>query len=336
MRCRVAWLGLLFVATVGCGRVSQAAGLAPAWPPGLPVYDHIVVVIEENKDYEQIIGNSAAPYINRLAGEGAILTRMFGEEHNSEGNYFWLFSGDNQKIGFNDRVPAAKFTGSNLGAALIATGKSFKGYAQSLPAIGSEIDSFPPGCGRCVYGRKHVPWISFADMPKGATPDTTSNLRFADFPSDYDRLPTVAFVIPDLEHDMHNGAPADSIVAGDRWLAQNLDGYYQWARTHNSLLIVTFDENANTTNYRGLTDPAVAGDGDPARRVAQNRIATVIAGARVKAGYAESTPFTHVNLLRTIEAMYGLTRSGAQQPYAARAGIGDDAIVTGIFASAVP
>ena len=78
MRCRVAWLGLLFVATVGCGRVSQAADPTPAWPPGLPVYDHIVVVIEENKDYEQIIGNSAAPYLNRLAGEGAILTRMFG------------------------------------------------------------------------------------------------------------------------------------------------------------------------------------------------------------------------------------------------------------------
>jgi len=75
MRYPAAWLGLLFVATVGCGRVSQAAGLAPAWPPGLPVYDHIVVVIEENKDYEQIIGNSAAPYINRLAGEGAILLK---------------------------------------------------------------------------------------------------------------------------------------------------------------------------------------------------------------------------------------------------------------------
>jgi hypothetical protein len=37
-----------------------------------------------------------------------------------------------------------------------------------------------------------------------------------------------------------------------------------------------------------------------------------------------------------MEAMYGLTRSGAQQPYAARAGIGDDAIVTGIFASSAP
>jgi hypothetical protein len=71
----------------------------------LPKYDHIVIVVEENKDYEQIIGNHNAPYINLLAVEGANLIRMFGEEHPSEGNYFWLFSGDNQNAGFADQVP---------------------------------------------------------------------------------------------------------------------------------------------------------------------------------------------------------------------------------------
>jgi len=75
----------------------------------------------------------------------------------------------------------------------------------------------------------------------------------------------------------------------------------------------------------------VVQDGSPQRRVAQNRIATVIAGAHVKPGFVEPTAATHVTLLRTIEAMYGLTRSGMQQPYAARAGIGDDAILTGLF-----
>src|SRR5260370_27043197 len=34
------------------------------WPAGLPVYDHVVIVVEENKDYEQIIGNKNASYIN--------------------------------------------------------------------------------------------------------------------------------------------------------------------------------------------------------------------------------------------------------------------------------
>src|SRR5450756_2429944 len=76
------------------------------WGAGLPVYDHIVIVVEENKDYEQIIGNKNASYINDvLRKEGASLTKFYAEEHHSEGNYFWLFSGSNQHVGFIDRVP---------------------------------------------------------------------------------------------------------------------------------------------------------------------------------------------------------------------------------------
>ena len=76
----------------------------------------------------------------------------------------------------------------------------------------------------------------------------SSNLRFAAFPSDYATLPTVAFVIPNLNHAMHNSKPAQSIPAG-AWLRVNPDGYYQWAKTHNSLLIVTFDENDAKDKY---------------------------------------------------------------------------------------
>ena len=321
-------LALLFFVLAGC--VAAGPRFCPA---GLPVYDHVVIVVEENKDYDQIIGNPAAPYLNRLAAEGALLTHMFGEEHNSEGNYFWLFSGDNQSVGFDDKIPRVKFTANNLGAALIAKGLSFKGYSEGLPAIGSEVDVTPPDCHYpCLYGRKHVPWISFANVPDGPTADTSSNLRFADFPADYNQLPTVAFVIPDQERDMHNGTPQESVPPGDRWLADNLDRYYQWAKTHNSLLIVTFDENDNLkANLRGLTDPAVVQDGTVRARSAQNRIATIVAGAHIKPRYAEPMMVNHVTLLRTLEAMHELPRSGHQQPYAARAGISDDAVLRGVF-----
>ena len=76
------------------------------WPAGLPVFDHVVIVVEENKDYDQIAGSPDAPFLNRLRAEGASFTRMFGEEHNSEGNYFWLFSGSNHGVGFIDVVPS--------------------------------------------------------------------------------------------------------------------------------------------------------------------------------------------------------------------------------------
>jgi acid phosphatase len=313
------------------------------------VYDHVVIVIEENKDFEQILGSRlAAPYISELAAEGAVISRMYGEEHYSQGNYFWLFSGGNQNVGFFDQVPSPAnhpdypFTSSNLGEQLINSGRSFKGYSESLPAIGSQVEFDPPNCqgASCTYGRKHVPWISFANVPNSATVETSSNLRFADFPTDYSNLPTVSVVIPNLDHDMHNGEPAESIPAGDIWLREHIEGYYQWAKTHNSLLVVTFDENDDKRRYQGLTNPMVSPHSEfpPSDeynehlRDLQNRIVTIFAGAHIKSGvYSEGKGITHVNLLRTIEAMYGLPKSGAQQPNAAGAGISDDAVVTDIF-----
>ena len=315
---------LCLAALLGWLPAPAAAADAPTSPSNLPRYDHIVIVVEENKDYDEIIGNLAAPYLNKLAMEGATFTHMFAEEHNSQGNYFWLFSGSNQGLGFHNQIPRSKFNTSNLGEQLIIKGLPFKGYAQSLPAIGSEVGVTPPGCRYpCLYGRKHVPWISFANVPNGTTIATSSNLRFEDFPAYFGDLPTVAFVIPDLDHDMHNGEATDSVPAGDLWLQTNLDRYYQWAKAHNSLLIVTFDETQDKSGAAGLTDPSDRSD--------PNRIATIFAGARVKPGYAVNDRLTHVNILRTIEAIYGLPKSGAQQPLALRAGIGDDATAGDAF-----
>jgi len=323
--------------------------LAPAtliWPAGLPVYDHIVIVIEENKNYGEIIGNSTAPYINNvLKKEGASFTQMFGEEHLSEGNYFWLFSGDNQTVGFEDHIPSQEnnhdypFTSQNLGAQLISTGHSFKGYSENLPEIGFT------GAQDGLYARKHVPWISFANIPNGKTVEASSNLRFADFPTDqsqYQTLPTVAIVIPNMVNDMHNGLTKESIPAGDRWLKKNIDPYFQWAKTHNSLLILTFDENDNKRRYKGLTNPSV----DPRTCTGrgrdheycldlQNRIVTIFAGAHIKPGdYPEGKGITHVNILRTLEAMYGFPKAGRQQPNAAGIGIDDAYVITDVFETA--
>jgi hypothetical protein len=291
------------------------------WPTGLPVYDHIVIVVDENKDYEQIAGSAAAPYLNgTLKAEGANLTRMYAEEHRSQGNYFWLFSGSNQNAGFNDEVPDKPLAAGSLGEQLIHAGLSFKGYCESLPEIGWS------GNHTGLYARKHAPWISFSSVPNGSTVATSSNLRFRDFPADYGSLPVVSFVIPNLRNDMHHGSPPASVTLGDQWLREHLDGYYQWAKLHNSLLIVTFDEDNHGHGHEGLTNPA---DPKPARR---NRIFTILAGAHVKPGdYAEGKGVTHVNLLRTLEAMYGLPRSGAQQKNAVNAGIADDFVITDVF-----
>jgi len=297
----------------------QAPTPARSWPAGLPVYDHIVIVVEENKDYEDIIGNPDAPYINgTLKREGANLTQMYAEEHHSQGNYFWLFSGSNQNVGFNDHIPPHPIEASNVGEQLIRAGHSFKGYAEDLPTIGSLVIQSD------LYARKHVPWISFSNIPNGTTVANSSNLRFQDFPSDYSTLPTLAFVIPNLVNDMHNAVLPSSMRAGDTWLREHLDGYYTWAKQHNSLLILTFDEDSH--GPQGLTNPA---DVDPEKK---NHIVTILAGAHIKPGdYPEEKGVTHVNLLRTLEAMYKLKKSGAQQQHALKAGITDDFIIIDVF-----
>jgi acid phosphatase len=130
---------------------------------------------------------------------------------------------------------------------------------------------------------------------------------------------------------MHNGKPAQSIPRGDAWLKKNIDPYYQWAKKHNSLLIVTWDESDNKTNYLGLTNPLVLPK-NQFHRDLQNHIPTIFAGAHIKPGnYPEGNGITHVNILRTLEAMYGLPKSGAQQPNAAGAGISDEYIITDVF-----
>jgi hypothetical protein len=335
------------------------------WPAGLPVYKHIVIVVEENKSYNEIIGNPNAPYINKLKQDGANFTQMFAEEHGSQGNYFWMFSGNNQNVGFTDQVPSKKnhpnypFKTANLGEQLINAGLSFKGYAESMPCIGFTGDTAcqtdTQGNQQCLYARKHVPWISFANVPR------SSKLPFTDFPTkNFDNLPTVAFVIPNLDNDMHNIPQKcipqssqkcfeESIMAGDSWLKKNIDPYYQWAKDNNSLLILTFDENHNQKSYRGLTNPCLNAtssklktlmfcnynscDIDPEYRIGlENRIVTIFAGAHIKQGdYHEGIGITHVNILRTIEAMYGLPKAGAQQPNAAGIGITDDYIITDVF-----
>ena len=120
--------------------------------------------------------------------------------------------------------------------------------------------------------------------------------------------------------------PAVSVRNGDAWLKKNIDNYYKWAKKHNSILIITFDENSDKSEFRGLTDPTSSNSD------VKNRIPTLIAGADIRPGnYKEGRGITHVNILRTIEAMYELSRSGHQQVNTLKYGITDDYIIKDIF-----
>jgi hypothetical protein len=205
--------------------------------PALPRPDHVVMVIEENKAFSEIIGSPFAPYINSLAQQGAVMTASFAIEHPSQPNYLDLFSGSNQGVVNTDaRAANLPFTTPNLGAQLRAAGLGFVGYSESLPVVGFDGDSFSTAAGQNQYVRKHNPWTNWVTASPGANQlPAAINQPFASFPGDFSQLPTVSIVVPNEQDDMHDG----SIQQGDAWLKANLDGYVQWAKNNNSLLIVT-------------------------------------------------------------------------------------------------
>lgn len=247
---------------------------SPVWAQG-PRYDHVLIVVMENHGPAQIVGNANAPYITGLAHQGAEFTNSHGVAHPSQPNYLALFSGSTQGIG-DDSCPHS-FAGDNLGAQLAAAGLSFAGYSESLPTSGYS------GCAAGKYARKHNPWVNFSNVPDSA------NLPFSAFPADFSALPKVAFVVPDLANDMHDG----SVAAGDAWLKSNIDAYAQWAQTHNSLLILTFDED----DYLTLS----------------NRVPTIMVGAGIRPG-TYNEPVNHYSMLATVESIFGLPRLTSALP----------------------
>ncbi len=263
-------VGLLLVVGLVLGATIAPPSAVAA--TAVPRYDHVLMVIMENHSADSIIPNAAAPYINSLAGEGASMTQSYGVTHPSQPNYIALFSGSLH--GVVDNTCPNTLTAENLGSQLIAAGLSFTGYSESMPSAGYTACQAAGG-----YARKHNPWVNFSNLPASVNQPLTS------LPTDWATLPTVSIVVPNLLNDMHDG----TIGQADSWLRDRFDGYLQWAKLHNSLLIVTFDEDDNT---------------------AGNRIPTIFAGAGVRSGqYPER--ITHYNVLRTLQDMYGLAPLGA-------------------------
>jgi phosphatidylinositol-3-phosphatase len=255
----------------------------PAAKGKLPVnIDHVVVVIEENHAQQEIQGNPSAPYMNALMKQGANFVNYHAIEHPSQPNYLDLFSGANQGV-TNDKVPQHQFSSANLGSELQDKGYTFGGFSEDLPAVGfngaSHASSWLPG--KAVYARKHNPWVNFTNIPAKA------NQPLSSFPTNFSQLPTVSFVIPNLDHDMHDG----SIQDADKWLKQHIDPYAQWAMKNNSMLIVTWDEDDQSQN---------------------NQIPTMFFGPMVKQGTYRGE-VNHYQLLRTLEDLYGLSYGGKSQ-----------------------
>src|SRR5262249_13192390 len=151
----------------------------------------------------------------------------------------------------DDSCPIRLAGRPNLARQLLDAGLTFVGYSEDLPAAGYQ------GCSQGQYAAKHNPWADFDNVP------ATANQPLTALPTDYAALPTVSMIVPNMCNDMHDC----TTHTGDDWAKANVEGYLQWAGSHNSLLVVTFDEDDDTPD---------------------NHIITLAAGPMVRAGrYAE-------------------------------------------------
>lgn len=279
--------GAFGLAAAGLGIWAGDGFGAEAAEAGVPSPDHVVVVVFENHAYNQVLGSSSAPYINSLASGGASLTASYAETHPSQPNYYAMFSGDTQGVTDDSCVAPGFSSAANLASEVTAAGKSWASYNESLPSEGSTT------CRSGKYAQKHNPWFGFSNVP------TNTAHTFDAFPTDFSTLPTVSFVVPNLCGDMHDC----SVSTGDAWLKNHLKSYADWAKTHNSLLLLTFDED---------------------NRLSGNRIPTVLYGQPVQPGSTSGTTYNHYDVLRTLEDMYGTSHAGKAA---------DAKDITGVWAS---
>jgi hypothetical protein len=271
---------LLVLFAILVGRASAAAPV--------PSFDHVVVIVFENKESTMVLGNRAAPTFNAYGHRYARLTRYYGVTHPSLPNYLALVSGSTQGITTNctDCVVEAQ----SLADTIEASGRTWKTYAEGLPAPGF----LGPFKGR--YAKKHNPFAYF----RGIAEDPARRARIVPL-SQLGRdiragaLPSFSLVVPDLCHSMHDC----SVSVGDAWLRSQIGKFVKLPKT---VVFVVFDEGRTSIRGGGHT-------------------AALALGKAVRPGSRSTAVTGHYGILRTIEQAWGLPLLGLSAHVAPITGI---------------
>ena len=200
---------------------------APA-STSLPNFTHVVVVVFENHEADQVSGSPDAPHFNEYAAAYADLTNYTAVAHPSLPNYLALVSGSTHGI-TNDCTDCTA-SGPSLGSLLSAAGRPWGGYAQGYP-------SSP------LFAKKHMPFLYFPGQASHVHPLTAL---------DPARLPAFALVAPDLCQDAHD-CP---LSTADRFLARFLPPLL---RPTGTAVFVVFDEGTTDQNGGGHVFAFAAG-----------------------------------------------------------------------------
>ncbi len=319
-----------------------ACPTAPAAVPAAPSYRHLVVIIEENKAFEQIIGADAvAPNLNRLAREYGLATHYDAVAHPSEPNYVALLGGDTFGISDDDAYdckpgqrarwcpnaaragyPDHTLEAPSLLDQLAERHLSWKAYLESLPSPGSDAVAWPepghpvPGMPDYLYAAKHNGFMNFRSVQDDAG-RARKILGFDALERDLDagELPAYAQIIPNQCNDMHGlGGSADVPEDCHAWNTAAL------IRRGDALAGSLVARLMQSSAWKAPENMAIvitfdeddgrgASAGTDALPLRGGRVATIVITNHGPRGIADASAYSHYSLLRTTEALLGLATS---------------------------
>jgi len=273
----------------GGGNHSSSTGTDPIAANNNSQFAHVFIVIEENHSFNDIIGNSAMPYLNSLASANGLATQYYADTHPSLPNYFMLTAGATIAAddGFTEVVSQ-----DNVVRALTAAGKTWKCYAEALPSVGYLGGDVLP------YAHHHIPFAYFSDVQNSST-QASNIVPITQLATDISNnsLPDYAFIVPDLNNNAHDCPPGliictdtQVLANADQWLAAKVKPLVASSGFQKSLLIITFDE--------GFAADIAHGGG---------QVATVIVSPLAKAGYQSTKLYQHESTLRLMLEGLGVT-----------------------------
>lgn len=261
--------------------------------PAPATYRHVVVIMDENQSYGDIVGRSSAPYLNRLAAACGLATNYRGVTHPSHPNYMAITGGI--------RTPAGYIAAPNIFRQVRRSGGSWRVYQEAMPQ-NCDRHSAPP------YKAGHNPGISYSSIRSGCR---LWDVGWPAFKRDVaaHQLPTYAFITPDQCHNMHASCTRgkNAIRAGDDWLRRVIPQIvqtpgYQRGRT---VIFITWDEGSNgqSAEQRGENCLALVHLEDQSCHVP-----TFVLSEFVAPGTRSSLLFSHYSVLQTTERLLGVSR----------------------------
>jgi hypothetical protein len=282
-------IGIVSVAPSGTG-VAAASG------PHRSGYQKVMVIVEENQVYREIIGSPDAPYLTGLSEEYGSATHMAANYPvgcPSLPAYLLMTSGGTAGI-CDDRGPRHHpIRAGNIFAQLDAAHRPWRNYAEDLPTPCARHNG---ANGVFLVRHTAVPYYtsesascSVGQVELGTTSQGALHDDLAD-----GQLPAYALVTPNACHDMHGASscPGTHVADGDRWLSQWIPRILTGAdyRAGRLVVIITWDEGSRTDNH----------------------IPTIVISPTSRHLVAPQ-PYDHCSTLRTAEDLLHLSPLGCAQ-----------------------